>query len=104
MIFSSVSSLFIAAAGAWAGVTISDLGLPNSSWPNASSAPKSIAGTNPIIVSGDNGAVGSPNSGVVAETISPGKVDSETFTPTSTFKLGAISFVGSGSPTALSLH
>ncbi len=85
-----------------AGVTINPIGATSGAlptyWPGATTAIPSLIGTNPIITSGTGGAQGSPNTGQTVETISPGFVEAMTFTPTTGFNLGAISFVNSGGP------
>jgi autotransporter-associated beta strand protein len=53
-------------------------------------------GTNPLIVPGNNGAIGNPASGTVANAASATVVTAQTFTPTTNFNLGAFSFVETG--------
>jgi hypothetical protein len=94
--FKKCQAVSIATAGvamlsvpAWAGLSVSYLPLA-SNWPSSTQELPSE------IVSGNGGADGSPNSGIVTDRISPGKIESETFTAPITFELGAISFVLSG--------
>jgi fibronectin-binding autotransporter adhesin len=74
-------------------------------WPSSTSSPPSAVGSNPLVDSGDNGGDGAPYSGSVNETVSPGKVEGETFeTGAAGFNLGEIAFVVGGSAATASIH
>lgn len=93
----AVAGVSIANSPALGGLMIyTDAESLPATWPASQAV---SGGTLPVVVSGDNGATGSPNTTVFApETVFEGKIEAETFTAPTTFNLGAISFVMQGSP------
>jgi fibronectin-binding autotransporter adhesin len=98
VISGAIAPALALASGAWADVTLNTLysGAVPTYWPGATTADPSVVGTDPVIVSGNNGALGNPASGTVGQTVSATLVEAQTFTATTNFNLGAISLVTPG--------
>jgi hypothetical protein len=98
------------AASAFGGVNVVQFNggaLPGDYWPSSptGNAPTSQVGSDPLIVSGNAGALGSPDSDLVSQLIAPGGTDAETFLSGSVgFKLGEVDFVMDGDATSNSIH
>jgi fibronectin-binding autotransporter adhesin len=108
IICGAVAPIFMGAS-AFAGMTVTPFaGGIGGDWPSAATgpAPTSAVGSNPLIDSGAGGNDGSPFSGSVNESVTPGKVEAETFLTGATgFNLGELALVGSGPTGAdISVH
>jgi hypothetical protein len=98
------------AASAFGGVNVVEFNggaLPGDYWPSSSTgnAPTSQVGSDPLIVSGNAGAMGAPDAALVGQDIAPGGIEAETFLTGSVgFDLGEIDFVMQGDATSNSIH